>query len=145
MNSVTLTGRLTSKPELRYTSSNMANTNFSLAVDRNFKNQNGEREVDFINCVAWGKLAETISNYCDRGDKILIIGRLQVSNYEDEAGRHYVTQVVANSLEFISKKNNNTIQDKNSSDKPKNNKLDDEVFKEFGEQVRLDESELPFN
>ena len=72
MNSVILTGRLTSKPELRYTSSNMANTNFSLAVDRNFKNQNGEVEVDFINCMAWNKLAETITKYCDKGNKIMI-------------------------------------------------------------------------
>ena len=143
MNSVILTGRLTSKPELRYTSSNMANTNFSLAVDRNFKNQNGEVEVDFINCIAWNKLAETITKYCDKGDKILISGRIQVSNYENETGKHYVTKVIADKMEFISK--NNTSKDNNSLDKPKNNKLDDEVFKEFGEQIMLDESELPFN
>ena len=143
MNSVILTGRLTSKPELRYTSSNMANTNFSLAVDRNFKNQNGEVEVDFINCMAWNKLAETITKYCDKGNKIMISGRLQVSSYENETGKHYATKVIANEMEFISK--NNTNKDNNNLDKPKNNKLDDEVFKEFGEQIMLDESELPFN
>lgn len=143
MNSVILTGRLTSRPELRYTSSNMANTNFSLAVDRNFKNQNGEVEVDFINCMAWNKLAETITKYCDKGNKIMISGRIQVSSYENETGKHYVTKVIADKMEFISK--NNTSKDNNGLDKPKNSKLDDEVFKEFGEQIMLDESDLPFN
>ena len=68
---------------------------------------------------------------------------MEVSSYENETGKHYVTKVIADKMEFISK--NNTNKDNNSLDKPKNSKLDDEVFKEFGEQIMIDESELPFN
>ena len=95
MNKVILIGRLTRDPELRYTGSNTPVATFSLAVNRSFTNQNGEREADFINCVVWRKLAETVKNYLSQGSQVAVEGRIQTRNYDDQNGqRRYVTEVV---------------------------------------------------
>lgn len=86
MNRVILVGRLTKKIELRYTTSNKAVAQFSLAVNREFKNKNGEYETDFINCELWGKQAETISKYTQKGDLIAIAGSLRIEKYKDSEG-----------------------------------------------------------
>ena len=97
INNVTLVGRLTAKPELRFTQNNKAVASFTLAVNRPFKNQNGEREADFINCVIWGTSAENIANWNDKGSLIGITGRIQTRNYENDEGRRvYVTEVLVN-------------------------------------------------
>ena len=102
MNKIILIGRLTKAPELRYTQSGTAVVSFNLAVDRRFANQNGEREADFINCVAWNKTAEFIANYFQKGKGIAIEGRLQVRSYDGNDGqRHWVTEVVAEQVEFV--------------------------------------------
>ena len=82
MNKVVLVGRLTAKPELRYTASNTAYTRFSVAVNRNFTNADGKREADFINVVAWRKQAETISKFFDKGNLIALEGRLQTGSFD---------------------------------------------------------------
>ena len=87
MNKVFLIGRLTRDPELRYTSSNIPVVTFSLAVNRNFTNQNGEREADFINIVVWRKQAENIKNYISQGSQVAIDGRIQTRNYEDQTDK----------------------------------------------------------
>lgn len=114
MNSVCLVGRLTKNPELRYTSSNQAVATFSLAVNRNFKSQNGEREADFINCVIWRQQAENLANWAKKGALIGITGRIQTRNYENQQGqRVYVTEVVAENfqlLEFNNQSNHNQNQ-----------------------------------
>ena len=86
MNKVFLIGRLTRDPELRYTGSNTAVASFSLAVNRNFTNQSGEREADFINIVVWRKQAENVKNYLSQGSQVAIDGRIQTRSYDDADG-----------------------------------------------------------
>lgn len=102
INSVCLVGRLTRDPELRYTPSNVAVATFSLAVNRNFKDANGERETDFINCVIWRQQAENLANWAKKGALIGITGRIQTRSYENQQGqRVYVTEVVAENFQML--------------------------------------------
>lgn len=102
INNVVLVGRLTKDPELRYTSSGTAVASFTLAVNRTFTNQQGQREADFINCVIWRKPAETMANYAHKGTLIGITGRIQTRNYENQQGqRVYVTEVVADNFQLL--------------------------------------------
>lgn len=105
MNNVSLIGRLTKDPDLRYTSSGMAVATFSLAVQRSFRNKDGEYEADFINCVCWNKSGETLANHVKKGQRIGVTGRIQTRNYENEQGnRVYVTEVVVEGFTFLEKK-----------------------------------------
>ena len=102
MNKVILIGRLTAKPELRYTGSNVAFTRFTVAVNRNFAGADGERKADFINVVAWRKQAETISKYFDKGNQIALEGRLQAGSYDDKDGnKRYTMDVALDNFEFV--------------------------------------------
>lgn len=102
INSVCLVGRTTKDPELRYTPSNVAVATFSLAVNRNFKDANGERETDFINCVIWRQQAENLANWAKKGALIGITGRIQTRSYENQQGqRVYVTEVVAENFQML--------------------------------------------
>ena len=102
INSVCLVGRLTRDPELRYTPSNVAVATFSLAVNRTFKDANGERETDFINCVIWRQQAENLANWAKKGALIGITGRIQTRSYENQQGqRVYVTEVVAENFQML--------------------------------------------
>lgn len=103
MNKVILMGRFTKDPELRYTTNNTPVASFTLAVDRRFK-QEGQQQADFVPCLAWNKLAETISNYCEKGRKIAVVGRIQTRSWEDDNGKHYVTEVVAEEMYFCETK-----------------------------------------
>lgn len=92
INNVVLVGRLTRDPELRYTPSNIAITTFNMAVNRNFKNQDGNREADFINCMIWRQQAENFANWCKKGNLVGITGRIQTRSYDNQQGqRVYVT------------------------------------------------------
>lgn len=105
INRVVLIGRLTKDVELRYTQSGVAVGTFSLAVNRQFTNASGEREVDFINAVIWRKAAENFANFTHKGALVAIEGRLQTRNYENNAGqRVYVTEVVADNFSLLEKK-----------------------------------------
>lgn len=102
INQAVLVGRLTADATLRYTPSNVAVATFTLAVNRNFKNQNGDREADFINCVMWRQQAENIANWTQKGMLIGITGRIQTRNYENQQGqRVYVTEVVAETFQVM--------------------------------------------
>lgn len=102
INRVVLVGRLTRDPELRYTANGIAVTHFTLAVNRTFTNQQGEREADFINCVVWRKAAENVANYLKKGSLAGVDGRLQTRSYENNEGRRvYITEVVADSVQFL--------------------------------------------
>ncbi|WP_049507559.1 single-stranded DNA-binding protein [Streptococcus anginosus] len=106
INNVVLVGRMTRDAELRYTQSNQAVATFTLAVNRNFKNQNGEREADFINCVIWRQQAENLANWAKKGALIGITGVIQTRNYENQQGqRVYVTEVIANSFQLLESRN----------------------------------------
>ncbi|MCI1986196.1 MAG: single-stranded DNA-binding protein [Lactobacillus sp.] len=102
INSVSLTGRLTRDVELRYTQSGTAVGSFTIAVDRQFTNAQGQRETDFVNCVIWRKSAENLSNFTRKGSMIGVMGHLQVRNYENNQGqRVYVTEVVVENFALL--------------------------------------------
>lgn len=105
INNVTLVGRLTKDVDLRYTKSGTAVGQFILAVNRNFTNQNGDREADFINCVIWRKAAESLANYARKGTLIGLTGRIQTRSYENQQGqRVYVTEVVIENFQLLESK-----------------------------------------
>lgn len=107
INNVVLVGRLTRDPELRYTPSNVAVATFSLAVNRNFKNQAGDYEADFISCIMWRQQAENFANWVKKGNLVGITGRIQTRSYDNQQGqRVYVTEVVAESFQILEKKDN---------------------------------------
>ncbi|EAG7299106.1 single-stranded DNA-binding protein [Listeria monocytogenes] len=109
MNRVVLVGRLTKDPDLRYTPAGAAVATFTLAVNRPFKNGQGEQEADFINCVVWRKPAENVANFLKKGSMAGVDGRVQTRNYEDKDGKRvFVTEVVAESVQFLESKNNNS-------------------------------------
>lgn len=103
LNRIVLIGRLTKDPELRYTPNGKAVAGFTLAVDRPFKNQQGEREADFISIVVWGTQAENCANYLAKGKLAAVDGRLQIRSFEGQDGqRRWVTEVVADTVRFLS-------------------------------------------
>lgn len=105
LNRVVLVGRLTKDPELRYTPNGVAVAQFTLAVNRTYTNQQGDREADFINCVVWRRPAENVANFLKKGSLAGVDGRLQTRNYEGQDGRRvYVTEVVADSVQFLEPK-----------------------------------------
>lgn len=102
MNTVNLVGRLTKDPELKYTATGMAICKFTLAVNRDFTNQNGEREADFINCTAFKKTAENLANYQKKGSQIGVVGRIQTGSYEGQDGKRvFTTDVMIDRVEFL--------------------------------------------
>lgn len=106
MNRVVLLGRLTKDPEVRYTTNGKVVATFTLAVDREFKNDKGEREADFINCVVWGKAAELIGNSCVKGHRLCVEGRLQIRQYDDKNGqRRWITEIVVSGFDFVERRN----------------------------------------
>ncbi|MDW0111237.1 single-stranded DNA-binding protein [Sporosarcina aquimarina] len=109
INRVVLVGRLTKDPELKYTQSGIAVTRFTLAVNRPFSNQQGDREADFINCVAWRKQAENTANFLRKGSLTGVDGRIQTSNFEGQDGKRvFMTEVVADSVQFLEPKSGNS-------------------------------------
>lgn len=143
MNKTLLIGRLTKDPELRFTQSGTAVANWTLAVNRRFANQNGEREADFINCQAWNKTAEFVAQYFKKGQPMALEGRLQVSTYEKDGTKHWKTEVVAEQIEFVGSKNdsNNNTNGGNGNNYTQNRGNDTEPM---GIEVMFDDNDLPF-
>lgn len=138
LNSVVLVGRLTKDPELRYTPSNQAVATFTLAVNRNFKSQNGEREADFINCVIWRQQAENLANWAKKGALIGITGRIQTRSYENQQGqRVYVTEVVAEQFQLLESRNDRESNSQPTVDNHQN-------FARQAEPFSIDDDSLPF-
>lgn len=136
INNVVLIGRLTRDVDLRHTSQNQAVGQFTLAVNRNFKNQNGEYDADFINCVIWGKSAENFANWTKKGNLVGITGRVQTRNYENQQGqRVYVTEVVAESFQLLEKRDNSANQ----------NSMAEQMPPSFaGDPMDIKDDDLPF-
>lgn len=106
INNTVLVGRLANDVNLRYTPSNVAVATFTLAVNRTFKNENGEREADFINCVMWRQQAENLANWAKKGALIGVTGRIQTRSYDNQQGqRVYVTEVVAEQFQLLESRN----------------------------------------
>ena len=158
MNRVVLIGRLTRDPELRYTSgTNAAVCNFTIAVDRPFQANGGERGADFIPVVEWNKQAENVKNYLTKGSQVAVEGRIQVRNYDDQNGqKRYVTEIIANSVEFLGSKGSNNVDNATGSkeeptpydfkDEPAETgtNIDNNPFADFGQNIEISDDELPF-
>lgn len=151
MNRVTLVGRLTAKPELRYTSANLPYARFSIAVNRTFRNNDGQTEADFINIVVWRKQAENVCNFLDKGRLVSVDGRLQTGSYTDKDGnRRYTTDVVADSVQFLESRNSHSESSSNSGgpspydyqDAPSEVNVSDDPFADFGDSVSIDDNFL---
>lgn len=139
MNKVILIGRLTKDPEIRYTTKNNPVASFTLAVNRDYINENGEREADFINIVVWNKQAENCSKYINKGSQISIEGRIQTRSYEDKNGeKRYTTEVIADQVHFLDNKKDKKEPDYRDmnikTEKKESNTLD----------LSIDDDELPF-
>ena len=159
MNKVILIGRLTRDPEMRTTPSGVATTSFSIAVQRNYANAQGDREADFINCVAWRKQAENIAKYCTKGSQVAVDGRIQTRNYDAQDGtKRYTTDVVVDNFEFLGSKNENggasySAPASNNSvayspEAPASNiettDISEDPYKDFGDELTLSSDDLPF-
>ena len=123
INRVVLVGRLTKDPEMRTTQSGIAVTTFTLAINRNFTNANGERQADFINCITFKKQAENVNNFLSKGKLAGVDGRLQSRSYDNQEGKKvFVTEVVCDSVQFLEPKNGN--QQQNGQNQNGNNPFD---------------------
>lgn len=139
MNKVTLVGRLTANPELRYTSSNLPLTRFTIAVNRQ-KKEDGTQNTDFINCVAWNKTAELICTYLTKGALIGLEGRIQTGTYEKQDGtKGYTTDVLVQNIEFLESKKSATQNAAQITPQEVEQNTTDDIFSQFGESVTIDE------
>ena len=170
MNKAILIGRLTRDPELRYTSSNRAVCQFTVAIDRPFTNQaSGQREADFINVVAWDRTGENVGKYMTKGRIIAVEGRIQTRNYDNNEGRKvYVTEVIASNVQFLESRNAATTNNNGFDSMPEppqektpydfggedttttnetqsmNVNDDQDPFASFGEQVEISDNDLTY-
>ena len=153
MNKVILLGRITAKPEIRYTGSNVPYVRFTVAVNRQFNNQDGTRDADFINIIAWRKQAEVICNYFDKGNQIAIEGRLQTGSYDGQDGnKRYTMDVVADSVQFLESRAQSQSRGQSNSNEPSpydyqndstnNLNVDNDPFADFGDSVSIDDNFL---
>lgn len=144
MNRVSLVGRLTQRPELRYTQSNIAYARFTVAVNR-MKKEDGTQEADFINCVAWRKQAENVCNYLDKGSRVAVDGRIQTSTYEKQDGsRGYLTEIYAQNIEFLENKKEDRPEPKEpiTITPASFESVQSDPFADFGEAVSIDDNFL---
>jgi|SRR5690625_1645881 len=159
LNRVVLVGRLTRDPDLRYTPNGVAVANFNIACNRPFKNQQGENEADFINCVVWRKTAENLANYMRKGSMIGVDGRIQTRSYENKDGNMvYVTEVVAESIQFLESRGGSGQQQQqpsgygNQFQQPPSqpsqgmdqSQSGGDIFPGGGRQVDISDDDLPF-
>lgn len=142
LNNVSLVGRLTKDVDLRYTPSNVAVATFTLAVNRTFKNENGEREADFINCVMWRQQAENLANWAKKGALIGVTGRIQTRSYDNQQGqRVYVTEVVAETFQLLESKGQ---QGNQSQQRPAQQQAPDFSRNANGNPLDISDDDLPF-
>ena len=152
MNRVELIGRITKDPELRYTSSNIATTRFTLAVNRPFQSQSGEQGTDFINIVVWRKQAENVKKYCTKGSLVAVEGRIQTGSYEKDGQRVFTTDVVADSVQFLETKAQSQNRVESADVTPsdfvngdiKESDTSDEVFANFGDSIEISDDDIAF-
>lgn len=141
LNRVVLAGRLTKDPDLRITPNGVAVANFTIAVNRPFSNKEGEQDADFINCVVWRRAAENLANFQKKGSLIGVDGRLQSRSFDNQEGKRvFVTEVVADSVQFLESKGGN---DNQQPSRPQNDRQDDDPFA-GNEPVDIGDSDLPF-
>lgn len=149
MNKACLIGRLTRNPELRYTQTQKAVATFTLAINR-LVASDGQKVADFISIVVWGKQAENVNKYIKQGDQLAVEGRIQTRTFDDQNGqKRYVTEVIAESVQFLEKKKEQTQQEpfqNQTNCQVFNQAMNDNrnPFEEFGEQIQMGNPDLPF-
>lgn len=153
INRTILVGRLTKDPELKYTTSNIAYTRFTVAVNRTFSGPNGEREADFISCVAWRRQAENVAKYVQKGSLVGIEGRIQTGSYDDKdtGKRVYTTDIVCDSVQFLEPKGNGADDDSGYQPQPPRDyreqsyqSNDSVTKKQSTPSIDVSEDDLPF-
>lgn len=147
INNVVLVGRLTKDPDMRYTANGTAVSTFTLAVNRNFTNQSGNREADFINCVIWRKQAETLANYARKGTLLGVTGRIQTRSYENQQGqRVYVTEVVAEGFQLLESRSVSESRNSGQSTPAAgdNHQQPDHTDPFTGSSIDISDDDLPF-
>lgn len=155
MNNANLVGRLTRPVDLRYTQTGIAYGSFTLAVNRKYKNKDGEREADFINCVIWKKGAELLANYTQKGSLIGVSGPIQTRSYDNQQGqRVYVTEVLVENFDFLESRKNDAdgfsnagninTQNFNKNQNLGGNFENSDPFMSNGDVFNVQEDDLPF-
>lgn len=148
MNKVVLIGRLTKDIELRVSTNNKVAV-FTLAVNRDFKNQEGKYDADFINCVLWNKQADSLAKYCKKGSQIAVTGRIQNRSYDAQDGtKRYVTEVIVDNVQFLDTKPKEEQEDlegmSNTQIVQKVMTDTEDPFKDFSNEIELTDDDLPF-
>ncbi|QST00056.1 single-stranded DNA-binding protein [Pontibacillus sp. ALD_SL1] len=160
LNRVVLAGRLTKDPDLRYTPNGVAVANFTIAVNRPFTSQQGSRDADFINCVVWRRAAENLANFMSKGSLVGVDGRLQSRSFDNQEGKRvFVTEVVADSVQFLESKGsssggagsqgfqsnqNQSGYSPNNNNNNNNQPKQDDPFADNGEPIDISDDDLPF-
>lgn len=158
MNQTQLIGRLTKDAELRYTPNGVAVANFTLAVNRSRKNQNGETEADFLRCMCFKKTAENLAQYCKKGSKIAVIGSIQTRSYENQQGQKvFMTEILANQVEYLDTRNSNNgnstqnqgtqtnpYQNQNQGTQQPQQPASNDPFAGSGQPLDINDDDLPF-
>lgn len=156
MNKAILVGRLTRDPELKMTENTKREVcQFTIAVNRPYTNDDGERKADFINCVVWDKLAENLSKYQKKGNQVAVEGRIQTRNYEDKDGKKiYVTEIFVSNVTFLDSKGSNDSVNNLEEPPVKPGSItteqidsmptENDPFANFGNEVQINDDDLPF-
>lgn len=156
MNKAILVGRLTKDPELKMTENTKREVcQFTIAVNRPYTNEDGERKADFINCVVWDKLAENLSKYQKKGNQVAVEGRIQTRNYDDKDGKKvYVTEIFVSNVTFLDSKGSNDSVNNLEEPPVKPGPItteqidsmptENDPFASFGNEVQINDSDLPF-
>lgn len=156
MNKAILVGRLTKDPELKMTENTKREVcQFTIAVNRPYTNDDGERKADFINCVVWDKLAENLSKYQKKGNQVAVEGRIQTRNYEDKDGKKiYVTEIFVSNVTFLDSKGSNDSVNNLEEPPVKPGSItteqidsmptENDPFANFGNEVQINDDDLPF-
>ena len=156
MNKAILVGRLTKDPELKMTENTKREVcQFTIAVNRPYTNEDGERKADFINCVVWDKQAENLVKYQKKGNQVAVEGRIQTRNYDDKDGKKiYVTEIFVSNVTFLdSKGSNDSVNNLEeppvksgpiSTEQVDNTPMQNDPFASFGNEVEINDSDLPF-
>lgn len=144
MNKVCLIGRLTADAKISFTGSNTAYTRFTVAVNRNYKNEEGEYDADFISCVAWRERAELINKHFSKGSQIGIEGHIQTGSYDkDDGTKGYLTDIIVDSITFVGGKKGEGRPAPEEEPYTKEETTTD-PFEDFGSEVVLSDDDLPF-
>lgn len=145
MNRTVLVGRLTKNVELKYTPNGKAVGNFTLAVNRPFKNQQGEQEADFIRCQVWGKAAENLANFMGKGSQVGVDGRIQTRSYDGQDGKKvFVTEVVADSVQFLESKGSQQSGNAGQLQQQAPPQQAQPNLQNQGQQIDISDDSLPF-